>query len=121
MSALIDLTRSNRPLNVVIAGSAPGTKGDTGPTIKSMALSGDNVLTAILTDGTQVSCDATVVVQNAAAQAGDAVAESLVFFQDKNGVKITVELPTADPGVAGYAWLNGQYICVSNGAASENS
>ncbi|OUL66317.1 hypothetical protein HK16_10555 [Acetobacter senegalensis] len=80
-----------------------------------MALDGDNILTATMSDGSQVRCDAGQLVQSAAENAVSSVTESMVFFVDERGAKIGIELPTEDPNIRGYAWLNGDYICVSHG------
>lgn len=118
MSLRIDPGRSNGRINVLIAGSAPGTQGKPGPRITGLMLNGDNILTVIMADGSQAQCNAEVLVQNAAANAVSAVTESLVFFVDEHGARIGIELPTQDPQKRGYAWLNGTYICVSDGPNS---
>lgn len=61
MSVGIDPAQSNGPVNVLIAGSAPGTKGDTGLGIASIALGSAGMAIITMTDGTTRMVDATAL------------------------------------------------------------
>lgn len=74
MSIGIDPARSNGPLNVVIAGSAPGSPGKPGVGIASIAVGSAGQAIVTLTDGSTQQVDATalseIATQNALAELG---------------------------------------------------
>ncbi|WP_179194674.1 hypothetical protein, partial [Acetobacter persici] len=57
----VDPAQSNGPVNVLIAGSAPGTKGDTGLGIAEIALSSAGWAVITMTDDTTRTVDATAL------------------------------------------------------------
>ena len=61
MSVGIDQAQSNGPVNVLIAGTAPGTKGDTGLGISEIALSSGGNAVITMTDGSTRTVDATAL------------------------------------------------------------
>lgn len=65
MSTVINPDLSNAPRTVVIAGSAPGTKGDTGVGISNVGITADGNLSVSLTDGTQKIVDASALAEAA--------------------------------------------------------
>lgn len=65
MSTVINPDLSNAPRTVVIAGSAPGTKGDPGVGIADVEITADGSLSVSLTDGTQKIVDASALAEAA--------------------------------------------------------
>ncbi|GBQ09525.1 hypothetical protein [Acetobacter cerevisiae] len=73
MSVGIDSGQSNGPLNVVINGSAPGSKGDPGVGIASALVNAAGQLVITKTDNTTITLPLDAVVQLAAMQAATTI------------------------------------------------
>ncbi|KAA8383812.1 SGNH/GDSL hydrolase family protein [Acetobacter tropicalis] len=73
MSAVIDPMRSNGPLAVTIAGSAPGTKGDPGLSVSSVVVDAAGNLVFTMSDKSTIKAPLDAVVQLAAMRAATTI------------------------------------------------
>ncbi|MBS1016907.1 hypothetical protein [Acetobacter persici] len=101
MSVGIDQAQSNGPVNVLIAGSAPGTKGDKGNAgigIQDIALSGDGLnLLVTLTDSSVESVPLNTLLDVVQAHSSDAIANAVGDYERELSGKLDASAVYADP------------------------